>query len=367
MRRKAAEDLSRSNHTRPKLAARELSGADKVAALLLVMGKPLADRIIKQLEDREIRALARSAMELPSVGLDSVEALVGELARQLDADGDAIAGSTEDAQGLLAGVISDEAVGEIMDELSGQPPRRIWEKLARVADEKLAAFLAEEQPQVAAFVLSNLDVEKASAVMEKLDAGLRANLSRRLLSMKPIADPAARLVADRLSEALLGEEQTSVSERNNHARLGAILNQLEREQSAEILGQLSVSQPEDARKVRAYVFAFEDLARLAPEDLGRLLDEVPAERLVTALRGSDGALLATVLAALSPRSRRLVEAELGNEVKVPAKAISAARRAIAGLALSLAERSMIRLGAAVDDAGSEPAPEQAVRPAQTGG
>jgi flagellar motor switch protein FliG len=324
-------------------ADNELQGVDKVTALLLVMGKPLADRIIKQFEDRDIRALARSATELPAIGLDTIDKLIDELGRQLQSSG-AVIGSSQEAQDLLAGVVSDEEVSEIMGELSGHRPKRIWARLAGVAEEKLEGFVAAEQPQVAAFVLSNLDVDKASAVMAKLERELRADLSGRLLSLKPIGDGAARLVADRLAQELLGETEV-VGGADNHAHLGAILNRLEREQVSDILARLDASHPEDARKVKQHVFNFEDVAALSSEDCARLFDEVPAERTVLALHDCDPSLQATVLAALSPRSRRLVEAELSSNRKLPRKSIVDARRAIAGLALSMAEKSIIRLAA----------------------
>jgi len=75
---------------------------------------------------------------------------------------------------------------------------------------------------------------------------------------------------------------------------------------------------------------------------------------VTALRDADPTLVGLVLQTLSPRSRRIVEAELATDARVPPQAISEARRWIAVLALSLAERSLIKLrpeAASPDEAG----------------
>lgn len=322
---------------------RDLQGVDRVVALLLAMDKPSANRIIKQFEDREIRALAKSAAVLPAVGLDKVEQLIDALDRQMDT-AKVIVGSSEEVQGLLSGVMDDEDVNEIVGELNGEAPRKIWRKLVDVSDVKLATLLDGEQPQVAAFVLSKLPVEKASAVIEKLDAELRADLSSRLLSLKPISDAAARLVADRLAQDLLGET-TVESAPDHHARLGAILNRLDRQQAADILGRLEVSHPQDVPKVRRYIFGFEDIIGLTPEDRAVLLDQVPAEQLVLALRGAGEGVRAAAISALSPRSQRLVEAELANNIKVPPKSVQDARRAVAELALTMAEKGAIKLSA----------------------
>lgn len=312
-----------------------------MTALLMTMSKPIADRIIGQFEDGDIRVLARSAIELPPIDLATMDRLVADLADRLHASG-AVEGSASGARSLLEGVISEDEVGEIMGEASGLPPTLIWRRLDRVADEKLTAFIESEQPQVAAYVLSRLGPDKASCVLDKLDAGLRAELSMRLVTLKPVGDVAAKLLAQRLgSDLLAAAEATGCA--NNHALLGAILNKLDRAKSMDILSRLSADRPDDARKVRKYVFGFEDVVDLSPADRARLFEEVPTERVVLALRRCNPELAARVLDALPPRARRLVDSELANDVKVADRSVDEARRSIADLALALAERSVIVL------------------------
>lgn len=333
---------SQENRARDLAMPVDLQGVDRVTALLLVMGKPHARRIIKQFEDRDIRALARSAHGLPAVDLDVVEKLVEQLVRQCEKGGNTIVGSLQEAQRLLTGVVSDEEVSDIMGEIAGQPPKRIWGRLSGVSDEKLGAFIAREEPQVAAFILSNLETDKASKVMERLDAQLRADLSASLLHLRPISDWAARMVGDQLEREMFGVVADPV-ETNKHMRVGTILNKLEPTQITDILDRLEQSHPDDTRKIRKYIFIFDNVVELSPDDRSRLFGEVPAERIILALRDAAPELQVSVLSVLSPRSRRLVEAELSIEVKVSRKSILDARRAIADLALALAEKSTINL------------------------
>lgn len=138
---------------------------------------------------------------------------------------------------------------------------------------------------------------------------------------------------------------------NKPAKLAAILNKLERDQIEEILDSISETDPAEAERVKAFVFTFEDIGGMAAEDRARLMDEVPAERVVMALREADPTLVDMILQTLSPRSRRIVEAELAADARVAPQAIREARRWIAVLALSLAERGLIKLRS--DDAPPE--------------
>ena len=319
----------------------QLSAVDKVTALLLTMSKPRADSIIKKFDNQEIRLVGYSASALPSVSDEVIEQLIDELYEALQASG-SLGGSSNAAQQLLSGVISDDQISDIMAELSGTTSERVWTKLGEVRDDKIAEFVAGEQPQVAAVVLSRLDADKAAGVLERLSGEQRADLSRRLLVLKPINETAMQLVAERMRQALFAEVVAD-GEVNKHARLAAILNKLEREQIEEILTTLGETDPEDAERVKGHVFTFEDIGGMGAEDRGRLMDEVPAERVVTALRDVDPELCDQILQVLSPRSRRIVEAELAAPARVPPKAITEARRWIAVLALNMAERSLIKL------------------------
>jgi flagellar motor switch protein FliG len=320
----------------------KLSAADKVTALLLTMSKPSADSIIKRFDNREIRLVAQAATALPQVSDETIERLIDELYTALENAG-ALAGSSNGAQQLLSGVVSDEQIAEILAELSGNASERVWAKLDQVKDERIAEFITSEQPQVATVVLSRLDPGKAAAVLEKLSSEQRADLSRRLLLLKPVSDAAMKLIAERLREELFGEIVEEMGGVDKHAHLASILNKLERDQITEIIATIEETDPADAERVKSFVFTFEDIAGMDPEDRARLMDEVPADRIVLALRDADPQLTYLILEALSPRSRRIVEAELAAESRVPKKAISEARRWIAVLALSMADRSLIKL------------------------
>lgn len=330
-----------------------LAGADKVTVLLLTMGKVSADAIIRDLEAGEIKAIARAASLLPAISPGTISGLIAELEAALQVS-DVVKGSSREAEQLISGAVSDELAAEIMSELRGTSHERVWPKLAAVPDEKLAAFVAKEQPQVASFILSRLEVAKASQVLSKLDVALASELSRRLLSLKAIGEDVEKLVAERLALELLVEKDEG-KKQNRHAQLGAILNQMGRPQVQQILGDIEQHGSDDAQRVKDHVFGFEDIPQMARDDRVRLMEEVAAEKLVMALRGAEPELRASVLDALSQRSRRMVEAELSTPVKPAPKSIADARRSIATLALDMAARSMISLRPAAADATPEAA------------
>ena len=111
---------------------------------------------------------------------------------------------------------------------------------------------------------------------------------------------------------------------------------------------LAEVRPNDAKALKNLLFTFEDLATLAPAARTAVFDQVPIERLVLALKGTDAAFQATILAALASRSRRMVEAELQGGATAPAREVAEARRAIVDTVLRIVAKGDIEVRAADD-------------------
>jgi flagellar motor switch protein FliG len=323
--------------------ARQLSGSDKVAALLLSIDRPVAAQLLKRFEAEEVRAVARSAAELGWVPAETVESLVSEFTSHFSL-GAEILGSAGEAVELISGVLPPEEVADIMSDLLGSSNETVWERLNSVSDAELATFLGGEHPQTAAVILNRLQSGTAAKVMGSLNREFRARVVHRMLAVKPIMDSTIRLLEIGLQEDLLAQKKTAAP-LDPSIRFADMLNRMERQQMDEMLQVLTDAKPDLAEAVRARLFMFEDIVKLSDKARAVLFDKVPAEKLVLALRGTDAEFCNVVLSSLASRARRMVEGELRNAGSVNQKEVAAARRLISETVLSLAEAGQIELRA----------------------
>jgi flagellar motor switch protein FliG len=128
-----------------------------------------------------------------------------------------------------------------------------------------------------------------------------------------------------------------------HARVANILNKLEVDQTDDILEDVTVRVPEQAPKIKALLFSFQDILRLAPTARTTLFDKVPTEKVVLALRGASPELREAVLSSLTARARRMIASELEIGGKAPEAEVKRAMRSISDLALELAGKGEIIL------------------------
>lgn len=318
----------------------ELRGADKVTALLLTMSQATAHRIIRSFDDREIRLVAKAASSLSAVSPEEIELACDDLDGAFDT-GDALTGSPAQAQSLISGAVGAEQVSDILTELGGGNTQRIFSRLGTAAAGKLADIIAGEQPQVAAAILSKLDSAQAAAVIEKLGGDLRLELLRRMIALKPIGEEALGIMADRLSQDLVAPGVVAAGQ-GPHEKVAAILNRLERGVVNEIAAGLASASPADGQQVMQLVFMFEDVELLPVGERARLLNDIPVDQVALAVRNCPPDLCSAVLDVLSPRSRRLVEAELQSQAAVSPKSIVEARRQIAEAAIAMTAKGLIR-------------------------
>ena len=315
-----------------------LTGPEKVATLLLAMGKPLATRLLKHFDPSELKIVTRAAAALKAVPTEALEGLVEELASDFTRDAD-LRGNVADVEHLLGGVLTPDQVAEIMADVRGGSNASIWVRLSALPENDLAAYLAKEHPQTAALVLSRLTPETAARVMAVVPREARHGLTRRMLGLRPVSETTLRILETKLRDDLL--LNTSASRENNtQARIADILNRMEPDQAQEILGDIAETKPADAAILRSKMFSFADIVTLSVKARSVLFDKVPTEQVILALKGTDEAFREAVLSALGARARRLVENELKGDPGSQKEA-AAARKSICAAVLDLIGRGEI--------------------------
>jgi flagellar motor switch protein FliG len=321
---------------------RTLTGPEKVAALLLAMGKPLASRLLKHFDPGELKTITRSAAALGAVPITALETLVEELAQQFSRGVD-LRGTAAEVESLLGGVLPPDQVAEIMSDVLGSSNSSTWVRLSGLPEADLAAYVGKEHPQTAALILARLTPEAAAKTLAILPRELRHALTRRMLALRPVSEATIKILETKLRDDLLNAPPRDTGS-NTQGRVADILNRMEPEQAEDVLAAIEPTKPVDVAAVRSKMFSFNDVVNLPQKSKSVLLDRVTSEQITMALRGTDATFRTAVLSAMGARARRLIENELASDAG-SAKEIAAARRVISTTVLQLASMGELELHA----------------------
>ena len=326
---------------------RVLQGPEKAAAVLLALGKDVAGRLLARFDPEELKIISRAAADLGPISAPELEGLVEEFAGDIT-NGTSLYGTAQEVERLLTGVLPPDQVTDIMSDVLGNANRSIWERISGVSESILAAYLQKEHPQTAAMILSKVKPSCAAKVMGLLPQDMRNSLMRRMLSFKPVVEDTMRIVERTLHEDFMLNFARNMGT-DTHARMADIINKMEREQMEDVLSSLADTRPKTAEVLKGLLFTFEDVIKLTPRARMTILDQIPTDRIVTALKGTEATFRDAILSSLGSRARRMVEHELVSGEPVPQRDVIEARRAITDLALEMAGRGEIELNADPDD------------------
>ena len=254
--------VARAPSSSSAIAARAPSSARKAAIALLSLQEDVAAAVLSRLGAEEVRRLREETLALGEVSDEQVTAILDELAASVAsplamarAAGPAYrkrlaqrAFGEARAEQLLAAPLPPEP--EAMDRLRG----------ARVAD--LAQLLADEHPQVAAMVLTQLAPDLAAKVLAAMSPEMAAELVARLAEVEEVpahavAEASQALVrALEAAGALAGAEGRAAFDGLSFS--AAVVRELGAPQGGAMLDQLAKRDRPAATRVRTAMLAIED-------------------------------------------------------------------------------------------------------------
>jgi flagellar motor switch protein FliG len=197
-------------------------------------------------------------------------------------------------------------------------------------EERLALALGDEHPRTAALVLAQMEPDRAGEVLKRLHPEMRRAVSLQLgkdLNVSP--DLIGRVVRIVLAKCrTLAEAPPAAPGNNRFKRMAEMLRRLDKPDRMEIVAALEQSDAEAAAEVKEFLYGFDDLLLIEDRSMQKLLAEIDAKGLATALKGASDAVRDKVRGNLSKRARETLNEEMELLGTVPAPTIQQAQKAV---------------------------------------
>lgn len=218
--------------------------------------------------------------------------------------------------------------------------------IRRAPPATLAGLLAEEHPQVAAAIVSQLETELAASILMLMEETPRVEIVGRLASLekipKELVDEASMAVAENLAKAGIQEpDEGDLFE--GKAFAAGILKNLNEEDTEILLDGVAERFGEIAETLRDAMFAFEDLVDLTTPGLQALMREVPSDQLLPALKTASPALVDKLFSVVSSRAAEALREDLELLKPMRLSEVEEAQRTVVEVAMRLAEEGRIDL------------------------
>jgi flagellar motor switch protein FliG len=318
---------------------RKLAGDEKAAVLLLALGPDFGKPIWAELDETEIKTLSRAMVRLGPITQSMLDELLVEFVTNVSSSG-SLSGNSDSTERLLLSFLPGDRVATIMEEIRGPAGRNMWEKLSNVQPDVLANYLKNEYPQTIAVVLSKIATDHASRILGILPNELALDVVQRMLGL----DPVQKEILEKIESTLRTEFMSTLStskRRDSHEQMAEIFNSFDRQTEARFITSLEESNREDAERIKALMFTFEDLVRLDASAVQTLLQKVDKKELALALKGANDAVKDLFFNNMSARSGKLLKDDMEAMGPVRLKDVDEAQGRIVAAAKDMAARGEI--------------------------
>jgi flagellar motor switch protein FliG len=317
-----------------------LAGRHKAAVALLSLDEEVAAQVLAKMSDEDVRRVVAAVEELENIDGEMISGVLEELERGLESP----LATVRTSGGKYIRKLADRAFGNERAQklLAGElpPPVEPLELLRTARVGPLAELLGEENPQIAAVVLTQLPAKIASNVIALMPEELGADLMARISALEEIPEHAVAEASESLVRALevagglAGSDARA--EFDGLAFSAEIVNYMSSEAGDGLLGRVATLDETAAARIREAMFTFEDLRRIAAREMGALLRSVQTEVLVTAMQAASSELRDHLLSALSQRAASTLRDDLASATPKRLSEVEAAQREIVEAALRLA-------------------------------
>lgn len=317
----------------------KLTGAQKVAIVLLSLSDADATKVFSLMNEEEITEISHAMSHLGSVSPDVIDSVMSQLNSDLAGDS-AFLGNLHTTEKLLEKILDKDRVHALMDEIRGPQGRNTWEKLTNVNEELLALYFRNEHPQTTALVLSKIAPDHAAKVLSNLPDSFAFEVISRILNLGNVKKEVLEKV-ERILRAEFISSAGKTQKGNSYEMLAEIFNNLDRNSESKFMNMLENVIPEAAAKIKDMMFTFEDLVKIDSRGIQRLLRDVEKSRLTLALKGASEELKKVLFASMSQRAAKIIEEDLMALGSVRVKDVDAARADVVVVAKTLIESGEI--------------------------
>ncbi|HEU5442621.1 MAG TPA: flagellar motor switch protein FliG [Steroidobacteraceae bacterium] len=320
------------------------SGTERAAILLLTLGENEAAQVLKHMGAKEVQRIGTAMAKLANVSREEVHGVISEFAQTVESQTSVGIGADEFLRKVLVDALGQDKATSIIDRINIGRSTKGLEALKWMDPRAVAELIRLEHPQIIAIVLAYLDPDQSAEVLQNLPANVRPDVVARIATLDGVQPSALTELDDIMEKQFAGKSAGKTSVLGGAKAAANIINFLEPSQESALMEQIEKSDEALAARIQDLVFVFDNLIDLDDRSMQELLRQVPAEKLLLAMKGSDEGLKDKIFKNMSQRAAEMLRDDLEAKGPVRLSEVEAAQKEILQIARKLAEAGTIALG-----------------------
>ncbi len=306
---------------RETLDSRKLSGPQKAAIFLMMMGEEYTSEMLRRMEEDEIGQIAAqmSAMDEMAIGPDVMRQVVVEFVEKIESNQLMVQGETF-LKTLVQLGMDQERANAIYKELDKGKSDTPFTYLEGLDMNSLVGFIKGEHPQTIALILAHMRPQRAAEILVGLPPETQTSVAIRVAEINQVPTEVIKELDQTLEKEILSLGDTTRTKKvGGVAALADILNEVDKETEDNVLNIMEEERSEVAEEIKQLMYVFEDLSKLEDRAMREVLKQVETSQLALALKTASEETKDKVLGNLSERAREMLLEDI--EVMGPSRLV----------------------------------------------
>lgn len=319
-----------------------LSGMEKSAVLLNVLGNQVTAKVFKNLRDNDVKRLVSVMGQVTKVPIPIVKQVLEEFYGEISEEETLIFGHALGRDFILE-TLGEERAMTVLGQLSVVEGSRTLEALELVDPRTLANFLVNEHPQTTALILAHLEPAKKCEVLKRLPEVIQTEVVLRISNLDYISPTLIAQVDEVLKQELATLGSIDTQQLGGVQPIAEMLNVMDKSSEQNIMARIEEKDPQLAEEIRKLMFVFEDIVFIDDRGMQMLLKEVPNDKLVMALKTAPEEIKTKIFKNISKRAADLLRDDLEAMGPVKLSDVETAQQEVVNVAKRLEAEGKIMI------------------------
>ena len=326
-----------------------LSGTQKCAIVMLLLGEDEAAEILKNLSPREVQQLGSAMYSVADLDQRTGNLVLDEFLDIMKAQTSIGLGADAYIRRVLTKALGEDKAGSIITRIAPSSGSKGIEILDWMDARSIAEMIEGEHPQIIGLIVAHLDFAVAADVLVQLPEALQHEVIQRVATLDSVQPEAIAQLERVMQMRFQASTSLRASKVGGIKAAAKIMNFTQTPVEQRIMKALLKVDKNLMTNIQDNMFVFENLIMVDEKNLGVLMRNVDPENLAVALKGADERLRDKILGSMSARAAAAIVDEIEAKGPMRVTEVQEAQKQIIAVSRRLSDAGQMVLAGRGDD------------------
>ena len=321
----------------------ELSGTEKSAILMMLLGEEEAAQVLQNLTPREVQHLGTAMYSVAGVDQNTVNMVLDEFLETIKKQTGLGLGAGRYIENVMIRALGEDKAQSVLGRITPASSESAIDILDWMDARAISELIIDEHPQIKALIISYLDFALGADVLTLLPDDIQADIVRRIATIETVEPGAVKELERVMKEKFAANTSLRASKIGGVKAAAKIMNFTKTEMETRILTTIKKEDKDLMAEIQDNMFVFENLSGSDDRSLQTLLRSVDQDVLIIAMKGAETSLQDKLLGCMSTRAAANIRDEMEALGPVRLTEVQEAQKQIINVARKLSDDGTIVL------------------------